>query len=36
MKLESSADRVQWKRILVLKIGSAVLGVHVAVLCGLP
>ncbi len=33
MKLESSADRAQWKRSLIMKIGSAVLGVHVAVLC---
>ncbi len=33
MKVEPSADWAQWNRSLVMKVGSAVLGVHVAVLC---
>jgi len=33
MKLESAVDGARCKRSLIMKIGSAVLGVHIAVLC---
>jgi lysozyme len=33
MNIESSADRAKWKRSLIMKIGSAVIAIHVAVLC---
>ena len=33
MNIEPSADRAKWKRSLIMKIGSAVIAIHVAVLC---
>ena len=33
MNIESSADRAKWKRSLIMKIGSAVIAIHVAVFC---
>ena len=33
MKLEISAEKAHWKRSLIMKVGSAVLAVHVAVAC---
>lgn len=33
MNNKSSVDRAEWKRSLIMKVGSAVLGLHVAVLC---
>jgi LysM repeat protein len=33
MNIESSSDRAKWKRSLIMKIGSAVIAIHVAVLC---